>query len=30
VVAPVREGWPMAEGVQVISPVELGAVLAGA
>ncbi len=30
VVAPVREGWPMAEGVDVISPVALPAVLAAA
>lgn len=30
VVAPVREGWPMAEGVEVISPADLPAVLANA
>ena len=28
VVAPVREGWPMAQGVDVISPMALGEVLA--
>ncbi len=30
VVAPVREGWPMADGVEVISPTALGSVLAAA
>jgi predicted AAA+ superfamily ATPase len=29
VVAPVREGWPMAENVEVISPVDLQRVLSG-
>lgn len=30
VVAPVREGWPMAEGVDVISPVDLAGLLGSA